>query len=471
MLKSTHRPVTTAVTETPLPEGWTEHKAPTGHAYYYNASTKQSTYTRPAIVEDVPLQIDFNATQPDYEIRGSLLAQDEFNRNNARPGDSRGQGHFTGGRSYQEHRRRRGHGGDRPKTKTPIPECDPWVLVKTKFGRRFVHNAETKQSLWKFPHEVMMKVIDLDRVEWEAKQKAQEQPLPTEQPAKQSAADKRDSAPQPNEDGYDSDSYEEVEVTDSEGEDGADPSNKRPRLSPQPPDAPPGPVEFDEEDIAWQLAQMEQGDSDYDATEAGEDEEAGLPITEEDTIALFRSLLDDFHISPYATFERVLEDNTLIEDDRYTALPNMHARKEVFRDWSRDRVAELQEVKAAEEVKRQDDPKVKYLRFLQRNATPKLYWPEFKRKFKKEAEMKDYEVSDKEREKFYREYVQKIKSSESDRRKELLGLLKELPKGNMSRKSRIEDLPDNILKDLKFYLVDEKTRDELVEGFIATLGD
>jgi len=41
MLKSTHK----SVAPPPLPEGWTEHKAPTGHSYYYNAATKQSTYT------------------------------------------------------------------------------------------------------------------------------------------------------------------------------------------------------------------------------------------------------------------------------------------------------------------------------------------------------------------------------------------------------------------------------------------
>lgn len=33
----------------PLPPGWTEHTAPTGHKYYYNASLKKSTYQRPMI--------------------------------------------------------------------------------------------------------------------------------------------------------------------------------------------------------------------------------------------------------------------------------------------------------------------------------------------------------------------------------------------------------------------------------------
>jgi hypothetical protein len=39
----------------PLPPGWTEHTAPTGHKYYYNASTKKSTYQRPT-AESTPQQ-------------------------------------------------------------------------------------------------------------------------------------------------------------------------------------------------------------------------------------------------------------------------------------------------------------------------------------------------------------------------------------------------------------------------------
>jgi FF domain/WW domain len=471
MLKSTYRTAEPAIAEPALPEGWTEHIAPTGHKYYYNVSTKQSTYNRPAPEQDEPLPIDFNATQPDLELRGSLLAQDEFQKNQALAADPRGQSHFTGGRTYQEHSRRRGHGGDRPKTKTSITNCEPWVLIKTRFGRRFVHNTETKQSLWKFPQDVMMKVIEMDRMEWEAKQKAEGQGQSIERPQVKTAETQPETAP-PAEGNYDSDEYEEVEVTDDEGEDDADPSLKRPRLSSKEPEVPPGPVEFDEDDIQWQLATLAQEEypEDYDNPEP-ENEEAGLPLTEDDMIALFRSLLDDSHISPYATFEKVIEDNHLIEDDRYTALPNRHRRREVFQDWSRDRVAEAQALNAAEITRKKDDPKVKYLCFLQKSATPKLYWPEFKRKYKREPEMKDYGVPDKEREKLYREYVQKIKGSESERRKDFLTLLKTLSTGEMTRRSGIDDLPDSVTKDLRFYLLDEEKRDELLKDFISTLGD
>lgn len=448
MLKTTYRP---APETSALPEGWTEHTAPTGHKYYYNASTKHSTYTRPvAEAESEPLQIDYNATQPDLEVRASLLAQEEFQRNQDVQGPA----------PQQRQPRRRHHGGDRPKSKAPIPNCQPWILVKTKFGRRFVHNTETKQSLWKFPQDVMMAVIEMDRMEWEAKRKQQDQ-------AEQEAANevvKGDVVSQANaaakEQEEDSDSYEEVEVTDEE----EDLSAKRPRLSSTDGNGT-GPVEFDEEDIEWQLAQMQEDDL---GDQYAEEEEEGLPVTEDDNIALFRSLLDDFHISPYAEFDKLLENDAIVEDQRYTALPNTHRRREVFLDWSRDRISETQDRQKLENTKK-TDPKVKYLQFLQKNATPKLFWPEFKRKFKKEPEMKDYEPPDKDKEKLYRELVPKLKLSESDRRRELVALLKSTAPGRLTRQGTVNTLPDVILKDLRYYLVDDKKRSEMVEGFIATL--
>ena len=56
----------------PLPPGWTEHTAPTGHKYYYNASLKKSTYQRPT--EPVPPQTPLTVPPPkEPEIRNTAL--------------------------------------------------------------------------------------------------------------------------------------------------------------------------------------------------------------------------------------------------------------------------------------------------------------------------------------------------------------------------------------------------------------
>jgi hypothetical protein len=376
--------------------------------------------------------------------------------------------------------------------------------VKTKLGRRFVHNTETKQSLWKFPQDVMMAVIEMDRLEWEAKKKAGAEK--DETPDKEESAREKsqtadgharaaDAKPPtqtvgPHDFGHDSDSYEEVEVTDDEGEgegegeqgEGDEPSKRRRLSSSAPAPAPSGPLEFNEDDIAWQLAQMEaegDGEGDYDNPDgqdmdAAEEDEEGLPLTEEDTVALFRSLLDDSGISPYATFEKLIEDVRAVEDPRYVSLPTTSARKEAFTQWSKDRIAEIQALKAQESERsdRKRDPRVEYLCFLHKNATPKLYWPEFKRKFRRAPEMADRNLQDKEREKTFRDLVAKLKLPESERRKELVGLLKDAAqkdKHAFNSAMKVEELPAPILRDVRFYTLEQGRRDELVRTFLETL--
>lgn len=200
-----------------------------------------------------------------------------------------------------------------------------------------------------------------------------------------------------------SDEYEEVEVTDDEEDN--ETTAKRQKTEE---DGAEQPVEFDEDDIAYQLAAMGQ-DYGLDPGEYGdvggeelEEGAQGLPLSEEDASALFKDMLDDQHINPYKPWEKLIEEGHIIDDDRYTLLPNVKTRKEVWAEWSRERIQRLKEQREKEEKK---DPLIPYLTFLQTKATPKLYWPEFRRKYMKEPEMRNARLSDKEREKWYRNYI------------------------------------------------------------------
>jgi hypothetical protein len=84
----------------------------------------------------------------------------------------------------------------------------------------------------------------------------------------------------------------------------------------------------------------------------------------------FKDMLDDHGVNPYTTWEKVIEEGRIVEDDRYTVLPNMKSRKEVWGDWSRDKIQRFKERREKEEGK---DPRMPYLAFLQKNGTPKLY--------------------------------------------------------------------------------------------------
>jgi hypothetical protein len=483
VLKSTYkREVSPAPThQPPLPPGWSEHKAPSGHSYYYNAETNKSTYTRPVETIATALHVDYNATKPSssgftepssvgWHVGQRLSGQNE----------DRTRGNFRGGRSYQD-RSRRQHSEDRPKSKTIIPDCEPWVLVKTKLGRRFVYNPEKDESFWKFPQDVLLAVMEMDRREREKRKTEKEESARVPQAEPKSKSPSAPSAvpteePRSENDRLshsheDSDSYEEVEVTDDEDDDPDAPLKKQ-KLDNEQSE---GPVEFNEDDIAYQLEQMgeDYGLDPGEYSDGGEDyngnyEEGaeGLPLTEEDSTALFRDLLDDFWINPYTTWEKIIDEGRVIEDDRYTVLPNMSARKQVFSDWSRDRIHELQEKRRKEEKK---DPRIAYLRFLHENASPKLYWPEFKRKFKKEPEMKDSKLADKDREKMYRDHISRLKLPESTRKTDLEKLLQEMPLSILNRDSTLETLPAALLTNLKYISIPVKERDAIVAEHILTL--
>ena len=398
-----------------------------GHSYYYNASTKESTYIRPTTLPSLPAPAE-TLQGSSKLLSGVLGLEDQSSLSSQLYRDSTNSNYFQ----HHPYRWNGPKGGlretnsslpenrplqvDRPKSKHTIPGCTPWILVKTRLGRRFVYNPEKEESFWKFPPDVMPFVIEFDRVEREKREKlgrgADSEPkvsqeiIHTEDIVAPEVRSTRPALP-PNittnvED--DSDDYEDVEVEFTDDEDEENPS-KRVKLNK---DNAEEPVEFNEGDIAYQLAAMgqdygldrgEYGDAAEDDLEEGAQ---GLPLTEEDTHALFKDMLNDHLINPYTPWDKVIDEGTIIEDDRYTVLPSMKARKDVWGDWSRDKIQQLKEEREKEELK---DPRIQYLSFLQKHATPKLYWPEFRRKYKKEPELRDTKLPDKEREKWYRDYI------------------------------------------------------------------
>lgn len=345
-------------------------------------------------------------------------------------------------------------------------------------------NPDKGESYWKFPPEVMKGVIDFDRAECEKRKKreqgqnsdveysgqaaTQEEPatlkaaIPTASPASRPAA--LEASPRLVD--SDGEEYEEVEVTDNEDEENP---SKRQKIEEGDADQP---VEFNEDDIAYQLAAMGE-DYGLERGEYGnlEDEEleegaGGLTLTKDDTKALFKDMLNDFQISPYTPWEKVIEAGHIIEDDRYTVLPTMKSRKEVWDEWSRDRIQRLRAQREREEKR---DPRIPYFAFLESHATPKLYWPEFRRKYRSEPEMRAAKVTDKDREKWYREYINRLKLPESTLRADLVKLLKSTPLHAINRSTTIDTLPPNILTDMRYISLRKSIRTPLIEAHVATL--
>ena len=300
----------------------------------------------------------------------------------------------------QNHRQRRPD-GDRPKHKFSIPGCAPWVLIKTKYGRRFVHNTETNESFWKFPEDVMKGVIEFDKRERE-KQERRDRGEPSDvEDEEAQLAESKEVTIVPVQQGEDEDEESEYEeVADSEGEEDGDGPSKRQRTEAEEDEqmAEDGPRDLTEEDMLWQLQEMQQEGDDYGDYAEGEYYEEEPALSDEDAKALFRDLLDDAHISPYTPWDRIIEEGKLVDDERYLALSTMKARRDCFDEWARERI---QTIKEQRERQAKQDPKIPYFQMLDEHASTKLYWPEFKRKFRKESAMKDMKLSDKDKEKTY----------------------------------------------------------------------
>ena len=470
MLKSTYVP--SPALRQPLPAGWTEHKAPTGHTYYYNAETKESTYKRPGVPPLAPMDSylqhqavpQINLSDP--VVANAFMAQYAAPPPQQHHGQRGGFGGPGGRGSFQS--RPRPQPVDKPRSKIPIPGHEPWILVYTKYGRRFAYNSAKNASYWRIPEKLMPAILELDqaRIRQKAMGKTSEgqdentqsgpQPENREQRTEEPAHD------------YDSSEYEEVEVTDNEDEDeDEDEDGSAPKRQRTEDGGDNGPVEFTEADIAAQLAAMgaDYGDEYYD--EEMEEGDEGLPLSDEDARELFKDLLNDFNINPYSPWDKLIEEGKVFDDARYTVLSTTKDRKDVWEEWSRAKIQELKERRAKEANK---DPKIPYMAFLQDKATPKLYWPEFKRKYKKEDPMKDTKLSDKDREKWYREHINRIKMPQPTLKADLKKLLGSVPLSALNNQTLVSHLPSQILGDIRYISLDPKTRDSFVEAYIQGLG-
>ncbi|KAL2264493.1 hypothetical protein VTJ83DRAFT_7003 [Remersonia thermophila] len=518
MVKSTYQP-SPAGSLPPLPPGWTEHKAPTGHTYYYNAETKQSTYKRPGAVASAapatpsvaapiagaaavsfPVAIPPTVSstipmhpaiagypQPSIAPHLNLSDPNVANAFMAQFNQAQHQGHrsgFGGGGRGGAQSRPRPQPVDKPRSKIAIPGCDPWILVYTKYGRRFVYNPIKNASYWRIPEKLMPAILELDKAR--IRQKAEGKPAAedgSQAPADETTAttdatsgaarapEEPEQQPEKSTHDYDSSEYEEVEVTDDEGEslegDAEGHSHKRQRT--QEPVAGAGPAEFTEADIEAQLAAMnaEYGE-DVEMGEGGwEEGDEGLPLSEEDARELFKDLLNDFNINPYSPWEKLLEEGKVFDDARYTVLPTTKARREVWEEWSKAKIQELKERRAREEKK---DPRIPYLAFLQEKATPKLYWPEFRRKYRKEESMRDTKLTDKDREKWYREHINRLKLPQSTLKSDLKRLLESVPLSALNNRTMVSDLPSQVLADIRYISLEPKIRDPFIEAYIQGLG-
>lgn len=185
----------------------------------------------------------------------------------------------------------------------------PWVLVFLRSGRRFVHNLETKESLWTPPDDVQKAIDNVEtddlliliakarglKLDGDKKKKT----LPPEEETKR-----------------------QIVIVDEDDEDGEiEESEEEPESQPQQEESSEG------EDLGW---------LDEDLPSDAEEEELDFEAKTQQ----FRAMLDSTpEINPYGMWEE--EYVKTVDDPRYDVFETTKERTQAFDLWARDKIAAL----------------------------------------------------------------------------------------------------------------------------------
>ncbi|KAJ3361050.1 hypothetical protein GGF32_007857 [Allomyces javanicus] len=330
--------------------GWTVHVAPTGHLYAFNHRTKKCTWRLPLVKPEAPF---VPLPPPVYKYRLRVLPTEKA-VSKKRLGSS------------------------------------PVYVVYTDAGNQFYYNKKTKRSTWRLTPDL---VPLLEQVEKAAKDEAE---------GDMAEGDVADATP-------------DQDALDKDEEEGDERPAKRAKLDTPPavesksepesgPAAEPVQEEPMDEDMAWQLQQLEAM-ADFDHDDANVDDPSSAPqpfiddeddedIIHEPTLAeksdLFYAYLLESQPSPFAPWDSIVSALPDLDLDEST-------KKDLFEKYCEHRAAELRAAKQ----RPTNDPRADFVALV--HANRKLFWEEFKRKHRRDPRFTNYGANDKEREKLWRD--------------------------------------------------------------------
>ncbi|KAJ3741155.1 Hsp90 protein-domain-containing protein [Lentinula detonsa] len=406
----------------PLPPGWTEHQAPGGQLYYHNATTKESTYTRPL---------------PSFQ--NALFAQPAKKK-------------------------------ERPSTKTQIPGTD-WVRVKTTEGNVFYSHKVKKQSIWTVPDEIKDAVVQLElserkpeagdhAMQAEAMLELERVKAEIKNTAKRKAVETEDTQ------------ISEVVIT------------KKAKVEEEEEEEESEEEEEWQREAAAQLAAEAEEETKRAEEEAKQEAEAELKRAKEAQIvmpdkvglsieeakALFKTLLREKDINPLHPWDTSLPK--FISDPRYVLLPSVSSRREAFDEYCRDRARELRRDAVNKETR---TPKEEFDSLLTAEVkSTRTSWTDFRRTWKKDRRFYGWGRDDREREKAFRDFIRDLgerkKAAAQKAEADFFALLKDC--AEIKEGSVWEEVKKDLVKDSRYDAVGSSSlREELFNTFVkAKLG-
>lgn len=313
--------------------------------YYYNASLKKSTYTRPLPAPEVNVQA---APPPPAPLQETPPVQ-------------------TQGKKTKK---------EKPSKKTPI-EGTAWMRITTNFGNVFYTNKDRKESVWEVPREIEDQVRQLlEEENSDPRDKKRKRVPPTD----------------PGDSGW-------IDV---------EPAKKAKEEDDDADYAAAAKAAMEEERqhsknimLAEQAEQREAEEERRRAYEEKKAAEAEANYDHEEAKALFKSMLMEYDINPLIPWDMALP--TFVNDSRYTSLRNTEDRQDTFDEYCREK--SMMAKKNAVAV----DPVITYRELLRTEVTStRTRFEDFRRDFKKDRRFFGYGRDDKEREKVFKSWLREL---------------------------------------------------------------
>lgn len=497
---------------------WTEHKAPDGRTYYYNASKGESVWEKPQVIKDMEMAklAVYNARQkpkviPPFiappippqmpiipplqgapQLGGSVKIQqfppqmagagapirlqqiggapgmvfDQLNqfmaKNNDKQEDEKKKKAEAEKKKKEEEEKAKAAkplDKSRPISSTPISGT-PWCVVWTGDGRVFFYNPSTRTSVWERPDDLKERA-DVDKAISVPPQQLLGNVPAKEQPAEVAAVAAHNSKTS----AVAMDIVEKQSESESSAEEVEEVPSKK--------------FKTDVE------AAIKTSQSAATASKGGNDPEKEALAMEAEARASreralvpldvrmksFKEMLKEKEVSAFSTWEKEL--HKIVFDPRYLLLTSKE-RKQVFEKYVKDRAEEeRKEKKNKMKMKREE-----YRSLLEAvNLHGKSSFSEFAQKYGKDDRFKVIEKI-RERESLFNEFIVEVRKREKEDkqnrreqiRKDFLAMLRE--RSEITRHTRFHDVRKRLESDSRYRAIsDPAIREDLFEEHIKILKD
>uniref|UniRef100_V5GT16 Transcription elongation regulator 1-like protein n=1 Tax=Anoplophora glabripennis TaxID=217634 RepID=V5GT16_ANOGL len=384
---------------------WSEHKAPDGRFYYYNAKKGESVWEKPQPLKD--LETAKLAAAQGISTRPGLEPQlttgpDTGKANAVQIAPANGevtkeavekenedkikklQEEIKKKKEEEEKAKElKAQDKSRPISSTPVPGT-PWCVVWTGDGRVFFYNPSSRTSVWERPDE-LLKRTDVDKmVSNPPDALGSVKPDITKTPPKKRTSDDSDS------------DQEETPAKKARKEDPQTPT----------PSANGTPTSAKKIDIGKEAA--------IEAEVRAAKERAVIPL--DTRIKLFKEMLAEKQVSAFSTWEKEL--HKIVFDPRYLLLTSKE-RKQVFEKYVKERAEEERREKR-NKLREKKDAFRKLLG--ESHLHGKSSFSDFAQKYAKDERFKGVEKM-RERESLFNEYlieVRKREKEEKNQRREMV---------------------------------------------------